>query len=133
MVNSRILGGSTAPEEIIGKDVHALGPSDNSDSGSDAVGAYGEDELSTDSDAAGTGERAAAGNGLGLDPTDTDRLPKHIEMAPGMNADTDVVGNAGDDLDDLSEVEERVDEGADPNLDAELEAKDSDEGASGSR
>ena len=133
MANSRILGGSTAPEEIIGKDVHALGPSDNSDSGSDAVGAYGEDELSTDSDAAGTGERAAAGNGLGLDPTDTDRLPKHIEMASGMNADTDVVGNAGDDLDDLSEVEERVDEGADPNLDAELEAKDSDEGASGSR
>ena len=133
MANSSILGGSTAPEEIIGKDVHALGPSDNSDSGSDAVGAYGEDELSSDSDAAGTGERAAAGNGLGLDPTDTDILPDHIELAPGMNADTDVVQDAGDDLDDLSEVEELVDESADPNRDVELEDKDSDEGASSSR
>jgi hypothetical protein len=39
MATSSISGGSHIPEEINGKDVHALGPSDNSDSGSDAIGA----------------------------------------------------------------------------------------------
>lgn len=131
MATSSILGGS-APEEIIGKDVHALGPSDNSDSGSDAVGAYGDDELSSDSDAAGTGERSSAGNGLGLDRTDTDILPDHIEMAPGAAIDTDVDGDANGDFDDLSEVDALADDSADLYSDMEFDNKGADDDASGS-
>ena len=107
MATSSILGGSHLPEEISGKDLHALGPSDNSDSGSDAVGAYGADELAGDSDAAGTGERAAVGTGGSQH--DADILPHHIEQAPGSLAD----GDADDDesaLDDLSGIEDLVDD-----------------------
>jgi len=130
MATSSILGGSKAPEEISGKDVHALGPSDNSDSGSDAVGAYGDEELSSDSDAVGTGERASAGLGLGRDQTDADVMPDHIETAPGADADTDVDGDAGDDFNDLSEVEELADDSENLDIDAQV---DDDEAASGSR
>jgi hypothetical protein len=128
MATSSILGGSKAPEEISGKDLQALGPSDNSDSGSDAVGAYGDDELSSDSDAAGTGERASAG--LGSDQPDADILPDHIEQAPGDEADTDLDADAGDDFNDLSEVEDLADDGDDLDIDIE---DDGDETASGSR
>lgn len=77
MATSSIFGGLHAPEHVRGKDTNALGPSDNSDSGSDAQGAYGDDEMSSDSDAVGTGERASAG--AGLEPSDADILPDHIE------------------------------------------------------
>lgn len=120
MATSSILGGSKAPEEISGKDVHALGPSDNSDSGSDAVGAYGEDELSSDSDAAGTGERASAA--LDIEETDTDILPDHIEQGFGTAVGTDV-GVDADANDDLSEVDELTD-GSD---DLGIELSDDDE------
>ena len=126
MATSSILGGSKAPEEISGKDLHALGPSDNSDSGSDAVGAYGDDELSSDSDAAGTGERASAG--LGRDQPDADILPDHIEQAPGD--DTDLDSDTGDDFNDLSEVEDLADDGDDLDIDVE---DDGDETANASR
>lgn len=132
MATSSILGGSKAPEEISGKDLHALGPSDNSDSGSDAVGAYGDDEMSSDSDAVGTGERASAGNGLGLDETDADIMPDHIETAPGAVNDTDVDAEA-DDLNDLSEVEELADDSVDLESDVEVDGEDGDGDASGSR
>jgi hypothetical protein len=91
MATSSILGGSRLPEEISGKDVHALGPSDNSDSGSDATGAYGDDELASDTDAAGTGERASVGRGG--EQADADILPDRIEAV------TDLV--SADDLEDL--------------------------------
>lgn len=77
MTNSSFLGGQRPPEHIFGKDTNALGPSDNSDSGSDAQGAYGTDEMSSDSDAEGTGERASAGPGLEV--LDADIMPDHIE------------------------------------------------------
>lgn len=77
MATSSFLGGHHLPEQVRGKDTNALGPSDNSDSGSDAQGAYGDEEMSSDSDAAGTGERASAGPGL--DVSDADILPDHIE------------------------------------------------------
>ena len=131
MATSSILGGSKAPEEISGKDVHALGPSDNSDSGSDAVGAYGEDELSSDSDAAGTGERASAG--IGLEQPDADVMPDHIETAPGADADTDVDGDAGDDFNDLSDVEELADDSVDLDRDVEVEEKKDAKTAGGAR
>ena len=56
MAYSSILGAETAPAQHSGKDAEALGPSDNSDSGSDAVGTG---EAHADSDSVGTGERGA--------------------------------------------------------------------------
>jgi hypothetical protein len=118
MATSSILGGSQVPEEISGKDMHALGPSDNSDSGSDAIGAYGEDELASDSDSAGTGERAEAG--MGGIHSDADILPDHIEQGPGVQAEADET--ASSELNDLSEVEELADDSEDQ------EAQDSEAG-----
>ena len=64
-----------------GHGVGALGPSDTSDSGSDLQGALGDDELASDSDSSGTGERAAVERDnevtYGAD-IDTD----HVEMLP---------------------------------------------------
>ena len=111
MASSSILGGSRLPEDISGKDLHALGPSDNSDSGSDAVGAYGDDELSSDSDAVGTGERASAGTGR--EYPDVDILPDHIERAPGAGADIDLDDPSGEDLGDLEDVGEMADDSDD--------------------
>ena len=128
MATSSILGGAKLPKEISGKDMQALGPSDNSDSGSDAVGAYGDDELSGDSDAAGTGERASAGGAN--QHGDADILPDRIDRAPGLDADSDLDNDAGDDFNDLGEVEQLADDSDD--LDAELD-DDDDEGAPGGR
>ncbi|HXD07857.1 MAG TPA: hypothetical protein VN680_17650 [Burkholderiaceae bacterium] len=60
MAQSSILGGDIAPTQPSGRGSDRLGPSDNSDTGSDAVGT---DELHEDSDAAGTGERGSATGG----------------------------------------------------------------------
>lgn len=111
MATSSILGGSQMPEEISGKDIHALGPSDNSDSGSDAIGAYGDDELASDSDAAGTGERASVGT-VG-DQLDADILPDHIEQVTGVDSVDDLDDMASDDASDLSEVEDLADDSED--------------------
>ena len=54
MAYSSILGAEVAPAQPTGRDAESLGPSDNSDSGSDAIGTA---EAHADSDAAGTGER----------------------------------------------------------------------------
>ena len=54
MAYSSILGAEVAPAQPTGRDADLLGPSDNSDSGSDAMGTA---EAHADSDAAGTGER----------------------------------------------------------------------------
>src|SRR4051812_10634680 len=56
MAYSSILGADTAPARPTGRDSDALGPSDNSDTGSDAVGTF---EAHADSDAVGTGERGS--------------------------------------------------------------------------
>ncbi len=113
MATSSILGGQHLPEHVRGKDTNALGPSDNSDSGSDAQGAYGDDEMSSDSDAAGTGERASVGPGL--DPSDADILPDHIEGEEDESSSEDGDGDletaadvhdlAADEPDDDEEVE----------------------------
>lgn len=125
MATSSILGGSQLPEEISGKDIHALGPSDNSDSGSDAIGAYGEDELASDSDSAGTGERAEVG--IGGSQPDADILPDHIEQGLGIQADEDAEDTASDESSDLSEVEDI----ADDSEDLDVVEGDEDEEASG--
>jgi len=56
MAYSSILGADTAPIQPSGRDADLLGPSDSSDSGSDAMGT---DEIHADSDASGTGERGS--------------------------------------------------------------------------
>jgi hypothetical protein len=53
---SSILGAEKAPAQPSGRDAELLGPSDNSDSGSDTVGTH---EAHADSDMAGTGERGS--------------------------------------------------------------------------
>lgn len=69
MANSNLLGAQRAPQIPPGHDIDALGPSDTSDSGSDIQGALDFDadgealvggDLSSDTDADGTGERASA-------------------------------------------------------------------------
>jgi hypothetical protein len=54
MAYSSIVGADTAPAQPSGRSSDLLGPSDNSDSGSDALGT---EELHGDSDSTGTGER----------------------------------------------------------------------------
>lgn len=56
MAYSSILGADVAPTQPRGRDADLLGPSDSSDTGSDAAGTA---EAHEDSDAAGTGERGA--------------------------------------------------------------------------
>src|SRR5262245_13204222 len=64
MAYSSILGADTAPHQPSGRDSESLGPSDNSDTGSDAAGTF---EAHADSDAMGTGERGSVSRN---DPTD---------------------------------------------------------------
>lgn len=85
MATSSILGAERAPTLPGGADVASLGPSDSTDSGSDSVGAFGHDELASDTDAAGTGERAAIEPMLDADSRDI--LPDHIERALDGEAD----------------------------------------------
>lgn len=61
MAYSSILGTDLAPEEPGGREAELLGPSDNSDTGSDTVGSSEAHEESTD--AFGTGERGAVAGG----------------------------------------------------------------------
>jgi hypothetical protein len=81
--------------EVPGRSTGALGPGDSSDSGSDIAGAKrhdfdrdtdldnhaleaGEEELASDTDRSGTGERAAADGDETLRP-DEDILPDRID------------------------------------------------------
>jgi len=73
MAYSSILGADMAPVQPSGRDAGLLGPSDNSDSGSDAVGTS---ESHGDSDAAGTGERSSVTPGD--ERQDTDILPDRV-------------------------------------------------------
>jgi hypothetical protein len=77
MAYSSILGAETAAPIPSGRDAEALGPSDNSDSGSDAVGTF---EAHADSDAVGTGERGAVTPDT-EGPEGADILPDHIVAA----------------------------------------------------
>lgn len=96
MAYSSILGADSAPTRPEGRDAEALGPSDNSDSGSDTIGTP---EAHADSDAVGTGERAAVTpNVEGREGGDI--LPDHVvelsEEEQALAARRDV-----DDLTDL--------------------------------
>jgi len=76
MAYSSILGADEAPVQPSGRDAELLGPSDSSDSGSDALGTA---ELHADSDAAGTGERGSVTPGEGREGGDI--LPDRVVNA----------------------------------------------------
>lgn len=73
MATSSIVGADIAPEQPSGRDADALGPSDNSDSGSDAIGTF---EAHADSDSVGTGERGSVTPGEAREGADI--LPDHV-------------------------------------------------------
>ena len=97
MSYSSIYGADVAPTQPSGRDSQLLGPSDNSDTGSDAMGTY---EAYGDSDAAGTGERGS------VSPGDTregaDILPDHVVRLSEGDCLSDDDADAQDftDLDD---------------------------------
>jgi len=93
MSHSSFLGADIAPALPNGRGADLLGPSDNSDSGSDAVGTA---ESHADSDAAGTGERGSVA------PRDMkeggDILPDHVVR---MSGEDDGEGEEEDSLDEV--------------------------------
>jgi hypothetical protein len=91
MAYSSILGADEAPSQPSGRDAQALGPSDNSDSGSDALGTP---ELHADSDAAGTGERGSVTPREGREGGDI--LPDRVVRS----ADAGASEGAGEPADD---------------------------------
>ena len=96
MAYSSILGAEKAPALPSGRDAEALGPSDNSDSGSDAIGTF---EANADSDAVGTGERGSVTPGV-QDREGGDILPDQIVT---LNADDD--GLQAADADELTDLD----------------------------
>ena len=97
MSYSSIYGADVAPTQPSGRDSRLLGPSDNSDTGSDALGtneAYG------DSDAAGTGERGSVSPGDAREGADI--LPDHVVRLSEGEGISDEDSDAQDftDLDD---------------------------------
>lgn len=88
MAYSSILGAETAPTHPEGRGSERLGPSDNSDSGSDTLGTH---EAHADSDSRGTGERGSVTPGEGREGGDI--LPDRIVNM----RDGEVVPDEGDD------------------------------------
>jgi hypothetical protein len=109
MAYSSILGGEVAPQEPKGRAAERLGPSDNSDSGSDTIGTYEQDDESTD--AGGTGQRGAVA-GPDTEPG-ADILPDRVvNLAEGNGfpeADPDST-----ELTDLDAEEPGLGDGASP-------------------
>ena len=73
MAHSSLLGADVAPSQPSGRSADRLGPSDSSDTGSDALGT---DELHEDSDSAGTGERGSVTADEASEGQDI--LPDHV-------------------------------------------------------
>ena len=121
MSQSSILGGERAPQQASGRDAETLGPSDTSDSGSDIQGATRmrtepEEGLeaggatpvveNSDTDAAGTGERAeavpeGARDGADIAPDRIARSKDALDSAESITGNDDAIeGVADDDSDD---------------------------------
>jgi hypothetical protein len=117
MAYSSILGADTAPIQPSGRDSASLGPSDNSDNGSDTIGTS---EAHADSDAEGTGERGAVTAGVeGREGGDI--LPDHVvEVSEEEQALASGEGFPGNDMDadeltdlDANDIEAQADEDID--------------------
>lgn len=107
MAYSSILGADKAPLEPEGRDAELLGPSDNSDSGSDTVGTIEADDESTDSGR--TGDRGSVD---GRDaPEGADILPDRVvNLANGEGfpeADPDGMEMTDLDNDDAQSLADR--------------------------
>jgi hypothetical protein len=107
MATSSILGGERAAIQPSGRGSDLLGPSDSSDSGSDSIGELGPDQLASDTDRFGTGERASAD--LAESGSGRDILPDHLARASSGGADD----KALDDLDELAVSEDDDDDAID--------------------
>lgn len=113
MSYSSIVGADKAPVFPSGRSSELLGPSDNSDSGSDAAGTG---EIHEDSDSGGTGERGVVS---GADTREgSDILPDRIVRigGPDGNPEADSGEDNFTDLDeaiDFDEVPEELDDGTD--------------------
>ena len=106
MAFSSILGGETAPAHPSGRESELLGPSDNSDSGSDTIGTT---EAHEDSDSVGTGERGVV---AGRDPREgSDIMPDRVvNLADGEEvpeADLDRMEMTDLDNDDVEALADR--------------------------
>lgn len=128
MATSSILGGTAAPQRPRGTGADLLGPSDSSDSGSDVQGertlatdADADDggtgavpvELDSDTDARGTGERAAA---VGTEPRDGgDIMPDRVIRTADALDDADRL-----EVDELVADEPEVDEAGDEDASDDL-------------
>ena len=104
MAKSSILGGEHAANQPSGRSAELLGPSDSSDSGSDSIGELGADQLASDSDRNGTGERASAdpqesGSGLDILPDHLDRASASAGGAEPDELDVDQLAASEDDED----------------------------------
>ncbi len=105
MTYSSILGADQAPLFPSGRGADRLGPSDNSDSGSDAQGTS---EDHGDSDSAGTGERGVVS---GPDTKEgADILPDRVVRIGGSNGNPEAwtEDEVSTDLDDASSAEDDV-------------------------
>jgi hypothetical protein len=110
MAQSNLLGGAELAAQPSGKNTDTLGPSDNSDSGSDVQGVYAEDERASDSDAAGTGERGSIASGAAQPGADI--LPDRIEGGDAASQDAPLFDDATD-VDNLAAEEPDPAEGLD--------------------
>lgn len=106
MASSSILGGERAALQPSGRGADLLGPSDSSDTGSDSIGELSAEQLASDTDRYGTGERPSA------DPRDVangaDILPDHIARAStggedDMDHELDELAVSDDDTDTESD------------------------------
>lgn len=102
MATSSILGGERAPSHPDGRGANRLGPSDSSDSGSDALGELSSEALESDSDRYGTGDRAS------VNPRDSamaaDVRPDHIEResADALDAASVSIEDGGAEVSELA-------------------------------
>lgn len=106
MATSSILGGERAALQPSGRGADLLGPSDSSDTGSDSIGELGPDQLGSDTDRYGTGERASADLRDVADGEDI--RPDHIARAStggagDIDAELDELAASEDDSDDSDE------------------------------
>jgi len=110
MAYSSILGADPAPVHPSGRDADLLGPSDNSDSGSDAVGTH---EAHADSDAVGTGERGSVTPGEAVEGSDI--MPDRVIRAGGGEGvpEGDVDGREFTDIDADAPLDDLDEDGSD--------------------
>ena len=106
MAYSSILGADPAPTNPSGRDADLLGPSDNSDSGSDTVGTG---EAHADSDSVGTDERGVVAGRDGREGGDIlpDKVVNLADDEGGAEGVPDDLEMTDLDIDDLQAAADR--------------------------